>query len=138
MIAYLIGPVELRLGVDDGGRVLVQRRHELRQARGLLGEGLLGRGTHPATAASPSAGAARSLANHLSDKLTGASLKFKVTVKSPSLTRARHTGPPARAKLAYESIVVGRSGDGDVVGEGVHATPHGVAALMISDIGTFH
>ena len=55
MIAYLIGSVELRLGVDDGGRVLVQRRHELRQARGLLGEGLLGpRGPHPAPApASP-------------------------------------------------------------------------------------
>ena len=131
MIAYLIGPVELRLGVDDGGRVLVQRRHELRQARGLLGEGLLGRGgPHPAPAASPSAGAARSLANHLSDKLTGASLhsssKSLSPSVTPSLTRARHTGPPARAKLAYESIVVGRSGGGDVVGEGVHATPHGV------------
>ena len=126
MIAYLIGPVELRLGVDDGGRVLVQRRHELRQARGLLGEGLLGRGPHPATAASPSAGAARSLANHITDKLT---VRHFTQVQShchrPSLTRARHTGPPARAKLAYESIV-GRSGGGGVVGEGVHATPHGV------------
>ena len=51
LVPDLIWSVELRLGVDDGGRVLVERRHEVRQPRGLPRGRLLHRGPQPASAA---------------------------------------------------------------------------------------